>query len=469
MIQRSLYLTLSLLFWGFWADLLPIAVILSLIILIGTRTTFRLQLDDRQFNRLVDLTTIVVTIIGIYLIINSGRNGIFTLLEWAPVMLFPLLISQLYSTVGSISLTSLFLAMRPQQTAKTGSGRRVDISWSYMALCILAASSQVNSHPWFYPSLLLMIIIALFSVRSQHHHWTAWVIVIALAGTLGFAGQAGLRKLHNEVENIGLALLQEWFSKDRDISHTRTAIGFVGDLKASSRIVWQLRTDNPDTAPKLLRQASYQQYRFGSWQTPKTGMNLLKRGQNPENWRVENASGREDHVMRLTGNPGNGVLPVPMGVYQIDGLPATVVEQSPMGAIVAEDTPEFADFTIRYTQQATDTAPVDTDTEIPRALKPTFKKLVTQLGLHPGQQKENLSRIKRFFRDNFSYSLYLHGPDNDPVPLRTFLLEDRTGHCEYFATAGVLLLRAAGIPARYAGGYAVNEYNPLTDSWLIRK
>jgi hypothetical protein len=31
------------------------------------------------------------------------------------------------------------------------------------------------------------------------------------------------------------------------------------------------------------------------------------------------------------------------------------------------------------------------------------------------------------------------------------------GHCEYFATAGVLLLRNAGWPARYAVGYAVQE------------
>ena len=37
-----------------------------------------------------------------------------------------------------------------------------------------------------------------------------------------------------------------------------------------------------------------------------------------------------------------------------------------------------------------------------------------------------------------------------PLPLKTFLLTHRRGHFEYFATAGVMLLRAAGIPARYA-------------------
>jgi hypothetical protein len=36
-------------------------------------------------------------------------------------------------------------------------------------------------------------------------------------------------------------------------------------------------------------------------------------------------------------------------------------------------------------------------------------------------------------------------------------LSSRSGHCEYFATATVLLLRELHIPARYAVGYAVHE------------
>jgi hypothetical protein len=43
------------------------------------------------------------------------------------------------------------------------------------------------------------------------------------------------------------------------------------------------------------------------------------------------------------------------------------------------------------------------------------------------------------------------------TPLSRFLLNTRKGHCEYFATAGALLLRFAGIPTRYAVGYAVHE------------
>ena len=49
------------------------------------------------------------------------------------------------------------------------------------------------------------------------------------------------------------------------------------------------------------------------------------------------------------------------------------------------------------------------------------------------------------------------GTNKDVTPLSRFLLKTRAGHCEYFATATVLLLRELGIPARYAVGYAVHE------------
>ncbi|HVV01432.1 MAG TPA: transglutaminase domain-containing protein, partial [Verrucomicrobiae bacterium] len=52
------------------------------------------------------------------------------------------------------------------------------------------------------------------------------------------------------------------------------------------------------------------------------------------------------------------------------------------------------------------------------------------------------------------------------TPLSRFLLKTRRGHCEYFATATVLLLRSFGIPARYAVGYSVHEHSG--DEYVVR-
>ena len=54
------------------------------------------------------------------------------------------------------------------------------------------------------------------------------------------------------------------------------------------------------------------------------------------------------------------------------------------------------------------------------------------------------------------------------MPMADFLLRRRAGHCEYFATAATLLLRAAGVPARYAVGYSVQEYSRLEKAFVVR-
>ena len=73
---------------------------------------------------------------------------------------------------------------------------------------------------------------------------------------------------------------------------------------------------------------------------------------------------------------------------------------------------------------------------------------------------QTLRTVQNFFQTHFTYSVWL-GPDKlattNETPLARFLLTSRSGHCEYFATATVLLLRELEIPARYAVGYVVHE------------
>jgi hypothetical protein len=73
-----------------------------------------------------------------------------------------------------------------------------------------------------------------------------------------------------------------------------------------------------------------------------------------------------------------------------------------------------------------------------------------------------LRTLSGFFEDTnkYSYSTWQgfgRPKGTNETPLSRFLLRTRSGHCEYFATATVLLLRRLDIPARYAVGYAVHE------------
>jgi len=76
--------------------------------------------------------------------------------------------------------------------------------------------------------------------------------------------------------------------------------------------------------------------------------------------------------------------------------------------------------------------------------------------------------VRRYLAD-FRYSTYREAaPPRGMTPLAEFLQRTKSGHCEYFAAAATLLLRAAGVPARYATGFAVYEYSALESAYVVR-
>jgi len=94
-------------------------------------------------------------------------------------------------------------------------------------------------------------------------------------------------------------------------------------------------------------------------------------------------------------------------------------------------------------------------------------RVAADLGLVGRRPAERLATVAAFFRTRFRYSTYADRPLGRS-PLEDFLLRGRSGHCEYFATATVLLLRAAGVPARYATGYSVQEWSRLERRYVVR-
>lgn len=70
---------------------------------------------------------------------------------------------------------------------------------------------------------------------------------------------------------------------------------------------------------------------------------------------------------------------------------------------------------------------------------------------------EKIARIKKYFLENFGYSLNLPLRKKDN-PLEVFW-KTREGFCEYFATLTTLVLRYHNIPARYVVGFAFPEFS----------
>ena len=63
--------------------------------------------------------------------------------------------------------------------------------------------------------------------------------------------------------------------------------------------------------------------------------------------------------------------------------------------------------------------------------------------------------LHRLYDQGYTYTLSPQSPPEGEDFVTWFLTEGREGYCVHFATAAVALFRSAGIPARYAEGYAV--------------
>ena len=114
-------------------------------------------------------------------------------------------------------------------------------------------------------------------------------------------------------------------------------------------------------------------------------------------------------------------------------------------------------------------SPDAADLAIPRSELAVIGEFARAAGLIGVTPVEAINRLTRHFGREFSYATYREKPPEGTSPIADFLRRTKAGHCEYFATATVLLLRAAGIPARYATGYAVYEYSTRENAYVVRE
>ncbi len=105
------------------------------------------------------------------------------------------------------------------------------------------------------------------------------------------------------------------------------------------------------------------------------------------------------------------------------------------------------------------------------ALPPTVPKEVIRLAeeLTAGLETpyDKAKAIERYLR-NIRYDENIPGPRPGEDGVYYFLFRELAGYCDYYAAAMAVMLRAVGIPARVAQGYAVGTYDPDAQVYEVR-
>ena len=486
----------ALLFWGWQAGFPVIGAVLAVVLEIARWVQARWEFSGRDFNRIWTFCSLLLLAAAVYAFnANNGlaefrgflRNPSFlsqrspavasarslaAVIRWLPMIYFLFMAAQAYSSREGVPLEtiSLIARRRAKQARKLGlpppPSRLVDLSYPYFALCLFSASFHASEDSTFYWGLAVLLAWALWSRRSQRFGVALWVAALVAAVALGYGGQRGLGNLQRYVSNLNPTWLLNFTRRGFDYAQSRTVLGQLGRAKGSGKIVIRLEPRGSRLAPNLLRAASYRTFKSPVWYSDDTNFERL----------VPERNGANDTTYVLVGGQtnlatvniacylpgGKGLLPLPTGSARLENLLAFDVGTNSLGAVFEKAGPGLVIFDAFYRPGRTlDSAPAAHDVSPASSREiPALEQVISELDLRGKSLDQALRTLQAFFQSKFSYGYWDQRErlrTTNETPLSRFLLRTRRGHCEYFATASVLLLRQLGFPARYAVGYAVHE------------
>ncbi|MFL7867208.1 MAG: transglutaminaseTgpA domain-containing protein [Anaerolineales bacterium] len=103
---------------------------------------------------------------------------------------------------------------------------------------------------------------------------------------------------------------------------------------------------------------------------------------------------------------------------------------------------------------------------LPTNLPDRVKALAIELTASEPTPYDRAKAIESYLR-TFPYSLDVARPPLDRDVVDYFLFDLKKGYCDYYASAMVVLARAAGVPARLAIGYANGTYNLNSKRFVV--
>jgi hypothetical protein len=248
----------------------------------------------------------------------------------------------------------------------------------------------------------------------------------------------------------------------------------IGRLRANPEIAARITFEggHPPPAALRLKAAVYESWEGRTW-LPAPGSRVLRRRE-PEEEFFRLRTGREVGRANVALEPlRSSHLVVPMEAFALDA-PAIRLSLSDGGSVALAGPPGRVFEYVALLADAPGSAAIEPGDGAPGpgplaadGITPAMSRLAAEWA-GAGSAADRAARIERRFQTELSYSTDFVGRTGDS-PIEDFLFRDRRGHCEYFASAMVLLLRAQGIPARLVTGFYGAEWSPWDGAWIVRQ
>jgi hypothetical protein len=269
-----------------------------------------------------------------------------------------------------------------------------------------------------------------------------------------------------------------------------TTLPLQGKVQLSDRVVAQVDFGDQSNEGRNLVANVYDTYTADGWlRGDRTSAAIGPNGVTQADGQPAAKSGyqnRKDVPVNVTVDTDNGVLlavgqPVQSSVdSKADTVPASgaldIVALHPKHGLNRGDTysvvgsiSEASEDQLRSDNQNYPDYVRQRYLQLPTTLPQRVRDLAQQWTTGQGDAYDRALTIESQLRQNYpqSYNIPIVPPGRDAVDL--FLFDTKQGYSDYQASAMVVLLRAAGVPARLATGYAVDEYDLNLHKYIVRE
>ena len=460
-----LFIGFTTIFWGFCAGWEVFSIVAAVVFEASNLVKTRFDLQKKDFVRISDLSSLVMFILLFYSYVENEPRMIFLgFITTLPIIFMPLLFAQLFSTSDKVVIGTKF-------GKRIHAHAPVDIRTLYILSILFATAAANIKSVWFIALFMLIIFIVLSGTVKDSKSFKrylkfcfATVFITVFIGGMVVGG-------HFLISQKMMQWYNDWYdSLSADPFKTSTSMGELGKMKLSGEIVFRVYPDEP-SIPLYMKQSDYNVVINNTWYSrPKKTDSIFP--DSDMEWQFFGAGEGKKRMkisIWMNKNKGEGVLPLPNGAKRALELDVAGIEKSILGAIYVEEGPELLEFTITYDhEESFEPEPRRSDLFVPKPEKIVVDDVMQRNGLTGATQEETLENIKRFFA-GFNYTLELKNRAERGSYLADFLNNTRAGHCEYFATATVLMLRSAGIAARYRTGYMLDESDSFENALVARK
>ena len=306
--------------------------------------------------------------------------------------------------------------------------------------------------------------------------WTLY-LVIPLTAFISIAAGINLKRVENNI----LASLMKRFKPSTFYSYaSRADLGRMETLLTSRQVNMKVITSRPISR---VRGRVYNGYNRGTWVADGAKARLLPVGKIPGGVIPDRGSKVYPLSPEIPGNGGikaerfivdirrNGLL------YRCRGseaalLPAGDYARDQLGNVHGPFN-SLKEYRVVYRPGVAgfpgEAGPDKKDLVIPPKLKEKFSDLAEKITKDRVSNGARVLAVESYLQNNFKYNRGIRLTRRDMDPVEEFLFLRRPAHCEYFASAMVLLLRSRGIPARYVLGFIAHEYSRPGGYYVVRQ